>query len=97
MDRHHEGLLRDVLRDVLDKGAATVEWGLLYRWLGAQRITRQRWQQVLQMWTVIIEDGDYEAYRLGRRAFDSASFCTFVLLPPEGSDEPVFKPLEDWA
>jgi hypothetical protein len=97
MDRHYEALLKDVLRDVIETGTSTVEWRLIYRWLGAKRITRQRWQQVLQMWSVLIEDGDYPEYRLGRDTFEDPTFCTFVLLPPSDDDAPLFKPLEEWA
>lgn len=97
MDRHHENLLKDALRDVLSLGATTLEWRLVYRWFNAQRMTKQRWQTFLALWDeVLAEAGDYD-YRLGRQALDSPATVTFVLLPGRKCKEELFVPLENWA
>lgn len=85
MDRTHETLLLDVLRDVYVHGSARVAWYQWYRWLNAERMTKNKWRDVEKRWAALLDDlGDDDGYELGFVDSDRGDFLTLVLIDPKG-------------
>lgn len=94
MDRTHETMLTDVLRDVYTFGSARVAWHHWYRWLGIERMTKNKWREVQGRWETLLDDvNDQDGWRLGYVDNDRADFLTLVCLDPDDAAERLLKPI----
>lgn len=91
MDRTHETLLLDAMRDVYIHGATRIPWYLWYRWLNAERMTKNKWRDVEKLWDGLMDDlGDEDGYKLAFVDNRRDDFLTLILLDPVGE---LIKPL----
>jgi len=94
MDRTHETLLLDVLRDVYDFGAARLPYRLLYRWFKADRISKRVWSGLSAHWDTVLEEfGDTVGHRLGYYHSERSDDLTLICLDPIGAKVSEFRPL----
>jgi len=94
MDRAHEALLMDHLRDVYDYGATRIPYALLKRWFGAERITKKLWTGLEERWQGVLDENKDEGWRLGYADNSRSDDMTLICLDPEGAEESYLKPLE---
>ena len=94
MEKVHEVLMMDVLRDVYQFGSARLPYHLMYRWFRAEKIGKRTWLRIIDMWDEVREEhGDEEGWRIGFIDTGRSDDLTLVCLDPEGARESYMKPL----
>lgn len=84
MNLTHETLFVDTLRDVYLHGSTRVAWFHWYRWLNAERMTKNKWREVQKRWEDLMDDlGEDGGYQLGFVDSNRTDFLTLVLIDPE--------------
>lgn len=94
MDRTHETFLQDTLRDVRDFGAARLPYRLLYRWFGAERLSKRVWSGLIANWQAVLEETGDDGWRLGFIENGRNDDLTLICLDPERAKESYIKPVE---
>ena len=56
MLKHHQIELAQFLETIWSDAAASVRWDRLYRWFGAERITKTVWQTIYTKWADLCEE-----------------------------------------
>ena len=94
MDRTHETLLLDTLRDVFDFGAARLPYRLLYRWFGADRLSKRVWSGLVAHWETVLEErNDKDGWRLGYVDNGRTDDITLICLDPMNAKASYLKPI----
>jgi hypothetical protein len=60
MQRHHEVEFAQFVEAIYSDAASTVRWDRLYRWFGADRITKSVWRDIYLKWSDLCEFHGYE-------------------------------------
>jgi hypothetical protein len=60
MLRHHEIELAQFVETIWSDAAASVRWDRLYRWFGADRISKTVWQTIYARWADMCEEMGYD-------------------------------------
>lgn len=98
MDRTHETMLLDTLRDVFDFGTARLPYRLLNRWFEAERLSKRVWVGLDAHWqTVLDERNDKTGWRLGYIRNERSDEITLICLEPKRGAQSRFQPIETLA
>lgn len=96
LEKSHEALLRDILRDVYAFGVARIPNPLLYRWFKAQKISKNTWRYFVEMWDEILEENeDTREWRLAFIDTGRTDELALVCLDPEGTKVSYIRPLSE--
>lgn len=94
MDKAHEALMRDVLKDVYTFGAARLPYYLLYRWFGAIKIGKNTWRKISELWDEMLEDyEDENGWQIGLLETGRQDEMTFFCIPPAGDEKTYIQPI----
>lgn len=87
----HETFISDLLHDVYLHGSARVAWYQWYRWLDAERMTKNKWRDVQKRWEGLMDDiGEKGGYELGFVDSNRGDFLTLVMIDP---NDDLIKPI----